>query len=827
MDEIKEFADPKVATEKTNVGNNQTTVYYITDTVNDQEIRVKITDLIGNPEKLALLTRNDNFATIVKNLKPSILVKILNSNLFKESGFQESAETLTSAFVNKIIAFDSDKYIKYKDSILNLIHSVKNDKFYLSIIDKLASKGKIGILRDVLLDPNSEDRFFDKDNNNLTDIGKALINHIKNFIIKLKECKNREGQTISAEQRKVSNLKNFITAVNSPETKLEDKQKEAIIDELLQKTDDTKSISLKVISCALGKMVEVDGHQDSLTNTETQLMNLIAQRVSAAQEVTSQSKGLLIANILKCIDFNKTPNLGVALIEKLETSFSEEALYWALPYLVTSNNALYPAGNAIIQRINGDINNEHLGTILDVINANENDCATAVLYSLTSPSFGKIKTLDLLTNNLKGKIYSDNQLTFAGKSIVTKILILYNQFVQNDDQSNKTKLFNIIASKLIEINGGKDDKFRDAVINELTTQCCQYNQLDLLNGIVKSLNDNDANKSVRNRVIDYMLFYGLIDLNTLNNMKDSLKGYNNFGISIDNTGKLTVNAKTYLASISTETGQSGGVLYEYKRISRKNIFFLLRHDTSLRQCDDFNTDGQNIFKEFFCDNNYEDKRNCSANKYKIDYLSECLEDLDLSQENDRQLLLMLIKNSQITSLNDDIMPKLFADCIRGKNISGQFKIDFINAILNKITSVTYENYDGCNSTHLDTWKIEKQGNLLSEFLLNLIDTENGINEFLKKDGLVAETIKKIDDQNLLVQLCLSICTYADPNKANNGIYTKKYEELTPTMKMIINKLDEKNYPKLINKLIYSNNSDAYNAKTCIENYKSTLKQPIT
>ena len=823
VDEIDDFDTPTVEPETTNVKGKQKTVYYITDTVNGQKIKVKITDLIGNPDKLALLTINKNFATIVNNLKPSILVKILNSNLFEKPDHQNFAETLTLAFAKKIIAFDYNDE-EYKSFILKLIHLVKNNEIYLSIIDKLAEQSKIGILRDVLLDPNSEDRFFNKDNNNLTDIGKALINHIKNYIIKLKECKNREEQTISAEQRQVLNLKNFIAKMNLPETKLDDKRKEAIIDELLQKTDGTPSISLTVISCALGEIVRVDNHQDSLTNTETQLINLITQR---GKNATPKSKGLLIANILKDIDFNKTPNWGAALIEKLKESFGEEALYWALPYLVNSATSLCSAGNTIIQRINSNINNEHLGTILDVINANKNNCATAVLYALTSTSFGKIGTFDLLTNkNLKEKIYSNNQLTFAGKAIVTKILSLYQQAV-NENQDIKTNLFNTIASKLIEINGD-DGNFMDAIIKELITQCYQSNKPDLLNDIVKSLNENnnDTNKSVRNRVIDDMLFYGLIDLNTLNNMKDSLKGYNNFGISIDDTGKLTVNANTYLTSISIETGISDRKPYNYKRISRKNIFFLLRHDTSLRKDDDFNDTGRNIFKKLFWNNNYEDKKNYRTDKYKIGYLSECLEDLDLTQENDRQLLLMLVKNSQITYLNIhqrtyDIVPKLFADYIRDKDISGQFKTDFINAILNKILSVTYDTFEDATLAHTQDWNIRKQGELLRDFLLNLIDTEN--NEFLKEDGLVEETINQIKDQDLLVQLCLSICTYADTDKANNGIYTTKYkEELTPTMKMIIRNLDKKNYQKLIDKLIASKNTNAINAKDCISKYRNTL-----
>ena len=828
MDDIEKFVNPKVEIEKTTVDNKKANVY-ITDTVNGQEIKVKITDLIGNPEKLALLTNNKNFATIVNDLKPSILVNMLNLDLFTNASTQnkQARDELIMAIINHI----KNNYKKDKDSILTLIHLVKNNEIYLSIIDKLAEQSKIGILRDVLLDPNSEDRFFNKDNNNLTDIGKALINHIKNYIIKLKECKNREEQTISAEQRQVLNLKNFIAKMNLPETKLDDKRKEAIIDELLQKTDGTPSISLTVISCALGEIVRVDNHQDSLTNTETQLINLITQR---GKNATPKSKGLLIANILKDIDFNKTPNWGAALIEKLKESFGEEALYWALPYLVNSATSLCSAGNTIIQRINSNINNEHLGTILDVINANKNNYATAVLYALTSTSFGKIGTFDLLTNkNLKEKIYSNNQLTFAGKAIVTKILSLYQQAV-NENQDIKTNLFNTIASKLIEINGD-DGNFMDAIIKELITQCYQSNKPDLLNDIVKSLNENnnDTNKSVRNRVIDDMLSSEFIDLNTLNNMKDSLKGYNNFGISIDDTGKLTVNREEYLKSIPDETGTSVGVSYKYKRIPRKSIFFLLRNDTSLRKGDGFNDTGRNIFNEFFWDNNYEDKKNYRTDKYKIGYLSECLEDLDLTQENDRQLLLMLVKNSQITYSNMhkgtyDIVPKLFADYIRNKDISGQFKTDFINAILNKILSVTYDTFGDATLARTQDWDIRKQGELLSEFLLNLIDTEN--NEFLKKDGLVAETINQINqinqigDQNLLVQLCLSICTYADTDKANNGIYTTKYkEELTPTMKMIIRNLDKKNYQKLIDKLIASKNTNAINAKTCIETYRKTSK----
>ena len=825
---IEDFDNPRVEIEKTTVGNKQTTVYYITDTtVKGQEIKVNITDLIVNPKKLALLTRNDNFATIVANLEPSIWVDMLNLDLFTNASTQnkQARDELIMAIINHI----KNNYKKDKDSILTLIHLVKNNEIYLSIIDKLAEQSKIGILRDVLLDPNSEDRFFNKDNNNLTDIGKALINHIKNFIIKLKECQNREGQTISAEQRQVLNLKNFITTVYE-QGHLADEQKDAIIDELLQKTDGTQKISLTVISCALGEIVRVDGHQDSLTNTENQLINLITQRVSATQNVTPQCKGLLIANILKYIkNFNKN-SLGAALIEKLKENFGEEALYRALPYLVNSATSLCPAGNAIIKDRDNNINDEYVEKILDIINQHNNYCATAVLCELTNRNLNfKRKSIFYLLHNdnkdFKAKLYSNGILTPAGKAIVTKILILYNQFVQNDVQSNKTKLFNIIANKLIEINGGKDDKFRDAIINELTTQCYQNNQLDLLNGIVKSLNDQDTNKIVRNRVIDYMLFYGLIDLNTLNNMKDSLKGYNNFGISIDDTGKLTVNREEYLKSIPDETGTSVGVSYKYKRIPRKSIFFLLRNDTSLRKGDGFNDTGRNIFNEFFWDNNYEDKTNYHINKNKINYLSECLEDLNLTNDNDKQLLLMLIKNSQITTLNCDIIPKLFADFIRGKKkIATDFKELFIKAILAEITSVTKESY-GASICH-NTWEKEKHGELLSEFLLNLIDTENGINEFLKEGGLVAETINQIDqigDQNLLVQLCLSICTYADTDKANNGIYTTKYkEELTPTMKMIIRNLDKKNYQKLIDKLIASKNTNAINAKDCISKYRNTL-----
>ena len=813
VDDIEKFVNPKVEIEKTTVDNKKANVY-ITDIVNGQEIKVKITDLIGNPEKLALLTNNKNFATIVNDLKPSILVNMLNLDLFKNvSGKNKQAENeLIMAIINHI----KNNYKNDKDSILTLICSVKNDKYYNFIIQKL---GKIGILRDVLLDPNSKDRFFGEDNN-LTDIGKDLINHIKDVIINFKEYTTQNGQTMPAKQMQIFILKNFITTVYEQDH-LADEQKNAIIDQLIKKADD-KNINLDVISCALVEMVRASEHQDSLTNTETQLINLITQR---GKNATPKSKGLLIANILKDIDFNKTPNWGAALIEKLKESFGEEALYWALPYLVNSATSLCSAGNTIIQRINSNINNEHLGTILDVINANKNNCATAVLYALTSTSFGKIGTFDLLTNkNLKEKIYSNNQLTFAGKAIVTKILSLYQQAV-NENQDIKTNLFNTIASKLIEINGD-DGNFMDAIIKELITQCYQSNKPDLLNDIVKSLNENnnDTNKSVRNRVIDDMLSSEFIDLNILNNMKDSLKGYNNFGISIGNNGTLTVNREEYLKSIPDETGTFGGVSYKYKRISRKNIFFLLRHDKSLRQNDDFNDTGRNIFKKLFWNNNYEDKKNYRTDKYKIGYLSECLEDLDLTQENDRQLLLMLVKNSQITTLNCDIIPKLFADFIRGKKkIATDFKELFIKAILAEITSVTKESY-GASICH-NTWEKEKHGELLSEFLLNLIDTENGINEFLKEDGLVAETINQIDqigDQNLLVQLCLSICTYADPDKANNCIYTTKYEELTPTMKMIIEKLNKENYNSLIKKLTDSKNTNAINAKDCISKYRNTL-----
>lgn len=815
VDDIEKFVNPKVEIEKTTVDNKKANVY-ITDIVNGQEIKVKITDLIGNPEKLALLTNNKNFATIVNDLKPSILVNMLNLDLFKNvSGKNKQAENeLIMAIINHI----KNNYKNDKDSILTLICSVKNDKYYNFIIQKL---GKIGILRDVLLDPNSKDRFFGEDNN-LTDIGKDLINHIKDVIINFKEYTTQNGQTMPAKQMQIFILKNFITTVYEQDH-LADEQKNAIIDQLIKKADD-KNINLDVISCALVEMVRASEHQDSLTNTETQLINLITQR---GKNATPKSKGLLIANILKDIDFNKTPNWGAALIEKLKESFGEEALYWALPYLVNSATSLCSAGNTIIQRINSNINNEHLGTILDVINANKNNCATAVLYALTSTSFGKIGTFDLLTNkNLKEKIYSNNQLTFAGKAIVTKILSLYQQAV-NENQDIKTNLFNTIASKLIEINGD-DGNFMDAIIKELITQCYQSNKPDLLNDIVKSLNENnnDTNKSVRNRVIDDMLSSEFIDLNILNNMKDSLKGYNNFGISIGNNGTLTVNREEYLKSIPDETGTFGGVSYKYKRIPRKNIFFLLRHDTSLRKDNDFNDTGKNIFNEFFWDNNYEDKTNYHINKNKINYLSECLEDLNLTNDNDKQLLLMLIKNSQITTLNCDIIPKLFADFIRGKKkIATDFKELFIKAILAEITSVTKESY-GASICH-NTWEKEKHGELLSEFLLNLIDTENGINEFLKEDGLVAETINQIKDQDLLVQLCLRICTSVETDKAKVGLYTNYYEtrsykdhELTPTMKMIIENLDGNHYKIFMDNL---EKKDPYLAVECIKKYKKTLQ----
>ncbi len=807
VDDIEKFVNPKVEIEKTTVDNKKANVY-ITDIVNGQEIKVKITDLIGNPEKLALLTNNKNFATIVANLEPSILVDMLNLDLFTNVSTQnkQARNELIMAIINHI----KNNYKNNKDSILTLIRSVKNDKYYNFIIQKL---GKIGILRDVLLDPNSKDRFFGEDNN-LTDIGKDLINHIKDVIINFKEYTTQNGQTMPAKQMQIFILKNFITTVYEQDH-LAGEQKNAIIGELIKKADD-KNINLDVISCALVEMVRASEHQDSLTEAETQLINLITQRVSATQNVTPQCKGLLIANILKDIkNFNEN-SLGAALIEKLKESFGEEALYWALPYLVNSATSLCPAGNTIIQRINSNINNEHLVTILDVINANENNCATAVLYSLTISGIGNIEPTDLLYNQaFKEKLYSGDQLTPAGQAIITNLLIHYHY-------NSSTELLPNIAEKLIKING-EDVNFRNAIINELTTQCYQSNQLDLLNGIVKSLNENesDANKSVRNRVIDYMIVYGLIDLNTLNNMKDSLKGYNNFGISIDNNGKLTVNTGIYLQNIRTETCTSGNDKYNYKRISRKNIFFLLRHDTSLRKDNDFNDTGKNIFKKLFWNNNYEDKKNYRTDKYKIGYLSECLEDLDLTQENDRQLLLMLIKNSQITTLNCDIIPKLFADFIRGKKkIATDFKELFIKAILAEITSVTKESY-GASICH-NTWEKEKHGELLSEFLLNLIDTENGINEFLKEDGLVAETINQIKDQDLLVQLCLRICTYADTDKANNGIYTTKYEELTPTMKMIIEKLNKENYNSLIKKLTDSKNTNAINAKDCISKYRNTL-----
>lgn len=817
VDDIEKFVNPKVEIEKTTVDNKKANVY-ITDTVNGQEIKVKITDLIGNQKKLALLISNKNFATIVNDLKPSILVNMLNLDLFKNvSGKNKQAgNELIMAIINHI----KNNYKNDKDSILTLICSVKNDKYYNFIIQKL---GKIGILRDVLLDPNSKDRFFGEDNN-LTDIGKDLINHIKDVIINFKEYTTQNGQTMSAKQMQIFILKNFITTVYEQDH-LADEQKNAIIGELIKKADD-KNINLDVISCALVEMVRASEHQDSLTEAETQLINLIKQR-GASESL--ESKGLLIANILKDIkNFNEN-SLGAALIEKLKESFGEEALYWALPYLVNSATSLCPAGNAIIKDRDNNINDEYVEKILDIINQHNNYCATAVLCELTNRNLNfKRKSIFYLLHNdnkdFKAKLYSNGILTPAGQAIITNLLIHYHY-------NSSTELLPNIAEKLIKINGD-DGNFMDAIIKELTTQCCQNNQLDLLNGIVKSLNENDhdANQSVRNRVIDYMIVYGLIDLNTLNNMKDSLKDYNNLGIYIDNNGKLTVNTGIYLQNIRTETCTSGNDKYNYKRISRKNIFFLLRHDTSLREYNDFNSNGQKIFQKLFWDNNYEDKKNYRTDKYKIDYLSECLKDLDLTKENDRQLLLMLIKNSQITYSNMhkgtyDIVPKLFADYIRNKDISGQFKTDFINAILNKILSVTYDTFGDATLARTQDWDIRKQGELLSEFLLNLIDTENGINEFLKEGGLVAETINQIDqigNQNLLVQLCLSICTYADPDKANNGIYTTIYKELTPTMEMIIEKLNNKAYDNLIEKLTASNNTNAINAKDCISKYRNTL-----
>lgn len=500
------------------------------------------------------------------------------------------------------------------------------------------------------------------------------------------------------------------------------------------------------------------------------------------------------------------------------------------------SNSLCSAGNAIIKDRDNNINDEYVEKILDIINECNNDCATAVLCELTNRNLSsQRKSIFYLLHNdnkdFKAKLYSNGILTPAGKAIVTKILILYNKFETNtDNQINKTKLFNIIANKLIKINGGKDDNFRDAIINELTTQCIRYNKLELLNGIVKSLNEQDekTNKPVRNRVIDYMFYYGLIDLNNLNNMKDSLKGYNNnkLGISIDDSGNLTVNAKTYSNNIFEETVTSSLIQsYTYKRISRKNIFFLLRHDRSLRKDDDFNGEGKSIFKEFFWDNNYEDIKNPNPEKTKINYLSECLEDLNLENEDDQQLLLILIKNSQITYLNYDIMPKLFADYIRNKTILGKFKTDFINEILNEILNqilmVTYDTFRDITLARYQDWDITKQGKLLSEFLLNLIDDKKNINEFLKEDGLVAETIKKIEDQDLLVQLCFSICTSAYEDKVKASVYAKGevYEELTPTMKMIINKLDSNSYNRLIKKLDASKKTNAYLARDCIKKYR--------